>query len=126
MTDDDAKAGRAPDVTDGARGSKDSFGGNAAVVQSIAAEQVPFDQGNAGTKARSAHRADQPGGPAAEYHEVVLRGRLRIAPCRRMHPGQQLSVRIVWRGDGMSLRRRHRANQTLDSRWRSARRFTFI
>ena len=78
-------------------GSEEGFRRHAAGVQAITTEQVTLDEGHSSTETDSPHRADQPGGAATEYHEVVGCRRRRIGPLRGPHATQQRQLCCICR-----------------------------
>ena len=67
--------GRVAEVGVEPRGPQEGLGRNAAEVEAIAAEEVPFHQRHLGAEGGGAGGGDQPGGAAAEDDEVVASAR---------------------------------------------------
>ena len=70
----------------------ESLGGDTPGVKAIAPEKVALHEGDAGAKPRGPGRRDEPGGAAANHHEVVSTRWNRIDPVRGAHLRSPLLV----------------------------------
>src|SRR5712691_4115966 len=79
-------------IEHGAPGADDGFGGHAAHVETVAAEERPLDQGNLRSETCRAGRGYQPSRPRADDDEIVAGGRVGILPSRGVYIRQKSRV----------------------------------
>src|SRR5438552_5080402 len=72
----------------GAPGADDGFGGNAAHVETVPAQERLLDQGHLSSETCCACCGYQSSRPRADDDKIVARGRGGVLPTRGMHIGQ--------------------------------------
>ena len=77
------------------RRPKESFRRNAAGIEAIAAQPRAFENGNASAETGSADGGDKTGRASADDHQVVERGRGRVAPALGTYVRKQARVVLV-------------------------------
>ena len=91
----DAEAGGVAHRVGGVGGGQQGLGGDAADVETIASEEVTFDQGGAGAEAGGGRGGDQTRGTTAEDDEIVASGWDRVLPVWRVDSGHEPSVGVI-------------------------------
>ena len=91
-----AQPTRPPGLASSPSRTDDRLGRDAAGVETVAAEKMAFDEGDACTQAGCTHCAYESGSPTAKHDEIVRGCGLRIPPLRGVHLIDEVRVRIVW------------------------------
>src|SRR3989442_15632729 len=86
-------------IEHGAPGADDGFGGHAAHIETVPAQERLLDQGNLRSETCCACRRYQPSRPRADDHEIVAGRRGGILPIRGVHIGQESRIVRISRFD---------------------------
>jgi len=80
---------------DAASDTEQCFGGDAAKIQAVTAQQTAFDERHFGSQPRGSGSRHQPGSTAADDDEVIDCRGLWQWPVGRMHLLQQSSIAVI-------------------------------
>src|SRR5438552_12686715 len=86
-------------IEHGPPGADDGFGGHAAHIETVPAQERLLDQGNLRSETCCACRGYQPSRPRADDHEIVAGRWCGIVPIRGVHIGQESRIVRVSRFD---------------------------
>src|SRR5262249_12607070 len=76
-------------------GSEQCLGRYAADIEAVAPQEFALDQRHPGAQPGGTGGRDQPGGARTDHYQVVLGGRFRADPVRRVDVGHQSDVMFV-------------------------------
>ena len=86
-------------IEHGPPGADDGFGGHAAHIETVPAQERLLDQGNLRSETCCACRRYQPSRPRADDDKIVARRRSGILPVRGVHIGQKSRIVRISRFD---------------------------